>query len=304
MIQETLTALRLQLNELERMIAFQLKSRVEVNVASIEAAAANIPPLSPRPVTTLAFRSVQMAFMWLGKAKGAMGSANPYPQSTDASSAVIEPPQDQSENSIEMVFDDEVVFAKTARKQLSDVEHVLVNSVLEQHASHRGYQFAVTNALTFVCNAKMYLGLVLNEIKKEQDEEIAEQGSSDQQDSGDQNAPSMTASPGGGSDSAADDQSTQGSETAEAPTTPPQDETSNEGDKTEDQIADNTPEPSADQTEATAPVEPPAPEQPADQIPDAGPETPVAAPTPDTVDKANKPAQAKGTSGKGKNGKK
>jgi hypothetical protein len=133
---------------------------------------------SARPETTLAYRGVQKASMWLGKALGALGVRYPYPASTDPSSKVIEARADfkiGDFQSIEWLKDvtDEISAIKAVRARLKELEKAIKNDMtIMQH--NREYQLCVANAWTRCCEATMDLGLVLNAIKLE-DENRPEQ---------------------------------------------------------------------------------------------------------------------------------
>jgi hypothetical protein len=125
--------------------------------------------LSRRPETTLALRSTQLAFMWLGKAKGALGAKHPYPQSFNAESAVIEPRADFK--AIEFTPEsDETATIKALRALLKKMETSIKND-LSIMKTNEDYQDCIKNAYSNCSNATMWLGMVLNAIFQEEVEE-------------------------------------------------------------------------------------------------------------------------------------
>jgi hypothetical protein len=132
--------------------------------------------ISRRAETTLGLRGVEMAFMWLGKAKGALGATNPYPESANPQSPVIEPAQDTvSELSEEVksvisgpkkAKELEVVFIKQARKMLEELCKAIQND-LQIMTENRIYQLCIQNAWGHAQEGKMRLGQVLGLIRDE-----------------------------------------------------------------------------------------------------------------------------------------
>lgn len=124
--------------------------------------------ISPRPETTLALRATQLATMWLGKAKGALGIKTPYTQSYDPKSAVIEKRADTVEAEGFPEGTDEVAAVKFLRAELNNIEKAIDNDSFLM-VDHKKYQLCIQNAYTHCCEATMWLGMTLNAIKKEQD---------------------------------------------------------------------------------------------------------------------------------------
>jgi hypothetical protein len=125
--------------------------------------------LSKRAETTLAFRGAQIAFMWLGKAKGVLGGTNPYPESSNPDNKVIEPTDDflsipPFEES--MIAEDEVVFLKHIRKQLEKSVRDIHNDLLI-FPDNRDYQLCIERAWVGANEAKMWLGWALAEVRNE-----------------------------------------------------------------------------------------------------------------------------------------
>lgn len=144
-ILEQLTALRLELDEI---------------FATLK--------INPRTKDTahLAEHFSQNAFMWAGRAKGILGAANPYPQSSDPSSKVIEAAVDTFKG--EIVIDqaeDETAFVKRMRKRLGECEKTVQHGLMPLLADHKLYHIAVEQIYVGVVNAKLYLGLRLGEIR-------------------------------------------------------------------------------------------------------------------------------------------
>lgn len=113
-----------------------------------------------------AHNEVKKAFMWLGKAKGIIGSANPYPESTDPASKRIEAAVDIYEGEIQHFDkDEEVELLKTLRRDLGVVEDRLKNMLSTYLKEHTLYQLALSTAYIYTCEAKMSFGLCLGEIR-------------------------------------------------------------------------------------------------------------------------------------------
>lgn len=140
--------------------------------------------LSKRAETVLAFRSGQVAFMFLGKAKGVLGAQNPYPESTNPKSRAIEPHADQieladflkngSDNYLLIGLQeflnndhDEVEFLKALRGYFEKVVRAIKND-LSILPSNRIYQAYVEYALVKAEEAKMWLGQSLGLIRDEE----------------------------------------------------------------------------------------------------------------------------------------
>ncbi len=131
--------------------------------------------ISRRAETTLALRGTEMAFMWLGKAKGALGITNPYPESTNVANKIIEPAQDVvTELSAEVkeiisgpkkAKDLEIIFVKLGRKLLEELCRA-INNDLSIMADNLKYQRCVVNAWSHAEEAKMRLGQVLGLIRE------------------------------------------------------------------------------------------------------------------------------------------
>jgi len=129
----------------------------------------NVSDTPAKAYATLALRSVQLASMWLGRAKGALGITSPYPQSFNAASNVIEERAD-FEKIEAPVFSAETVISdvKALRAELKSLEKAVWNdnSIMTEN---REYQHAVLAAYTDGSKATMWLGMVLGEIKDQQD---------------------------------------------------------------------------------------------------------------------------------------
>lgn len=161
---DMLTAVRVKLSELSQTIRVAQKSEMVFNGGDVPVPGKMA--LSARAVTMLAFRNVELASMWLGKTKGIIGCENPYPASTDPSSPTIEKAVDVYEGEIK-TFDDETVFVKTIRKELGDQEFTIRHSGLKANPGNEAYRIGISQAYVLIQNAKMYLGLVLGEIRDE-----------------------------------------------------------------------------------------------------------------------------------------
>ena len=121
--------------------------------------------VSKRAETTLALRSLQLAFMWLGKAKGAIGIVNPYPNSKDPSNKLIEPDVDRAE-AVAIKFDDEVLFCKAIRQEIGVLSKAIQNDS-QILVENKNYQLCIQNAYTNIENASMWLSVVLGNIRTE-----------------------------------------------------------------------------------------------------------------------------------------
>ena len=75
----------------------------------------SIGALPKRRESALAFTACQLATMWLGKAKGALGANTPYPASFDSSSPVIEPRADVAGPMLGEAFEGEIAKVKELR---------------------------------------------------------------------------------------------------------------------------------------------------------------------------------------------
>lgn len=115
---------------------------------------------------------LKLASMWLGKAKGALGIKSPYPESFNYNSGVIEPKTDAADDvELELPKDlDNVGRIKFYRNELNKLENSIAND-LKIMVEHRSYQFAISNALTYCCEATLWLGDVLNDIYQSGDYE-------------------------------------------------------------------------------------------------------------------------------------
>lgn len=131
--------------------------------------------ISKRPETTLAQRSVEKSFMWLGMAKGAVGSTNPYPQSTKQN-LVIEPGQDRVtvlNDALSAILNQdgdkkekEILCVKHGRELLGVLVKAIRND-LTILTNNQEYQDSVKLGWQYAQEAKMYLGLVLGLIRDE-----------------------------------------------------------------------------------------------------------------------------------------
>ncbi|MGC3945335.1 MAG: hypothetical protein QM762_12615 [Chryseolinea sp.] len=128
-----------------------------------------------RRACSVAYTKVQECFMWLGKVKGILGIASPYPKSFDKSSSIIEPRADMGTMSAYEGWinpssstkrEAEISNTKLLRLVLHDIETEL-RSLSEYNPENKMFQLAVQNAYTYCAEATMWLGMVLNEIFRE-----------------------------------------------------------------------------------------------------------------------------------------
>lgn len=143
------------------------QERIELNRIENTIKALIDKKISSRAETTLAFRSVQLATMWLGKAKGTLKVPHPYPESFDPNSKVIEARVDVAEVTELNADFDEIAHIKALRADLKKIEGAINNDQLIL-TDNRKYQECIINAWTACCNATMWLGMVLNSIKSEE----------------------------------------------------------------------------------------------------------------------------------------
>jgi hypothetical protein len=146
---EQLTQERITLNSIEEKIKMMIDKKI-----------------SSRPETTLSYRAVQLATMWLGKAKGQLGSQHPYPDSYNPASKVIEDRADVAEL-IKSLHGDELTLVKTIRAELKEMEADIANDA-QIFTDKPAYQHCIANAWTKCCEGTMWLGMVLNQMKKEE----------------------------------------------------------------------------------------------------------------------------------------
>lgn len=116
---------------------------------------------------------LQFGFMWLGKAKGAIGVANPYPESTNPDNVKIEPAQDVAISAEFYVIDDinDVKILKALRADVDAIAAAVWNDSLT-FPQHHLYQVCIRNAWTYLSNGKMVLGLLLGARRDEEPQPV------------------------------------------------------------------------------------------------------------------------------------
>jgi hypothetical protein len=118
------------------------------------------------PGSTLAGVAIKLAFMWLGRAKGALGIPNAYPQSFNAESRTIDPETDQSIDELEIPEKaDNIGKVKFLRGELNKCEK-MIYGLVRLMKDHESYQLAVQSAQRSCAEATMWLGENLAEIRK------------------------------------------------------------------------------------------------------------------------------------------
>jgi hypothetical protein len=118
------------------------------------------------PGSTLAGVAIKLAFMWLGRAKGALGIPNAYPQSFNAESRTIDPETDQSIDELEIPEKaDNIGKVKFLRGELNKCEK-MIYGLVRLMKDHESYQLAVQSAQKSCAEATMWLGENLAEIRK------------------------------------------------------------------------------------------------------------------------------------------
>lgn len=114
------------------------------------------------------YDNLQLGFMRLGIVLGELGEVNPYPESTNPDSKIIEPPADKSESSFEIPDGiDEIGFVKLIRQQIDNILLELNNKFnSNKHwADIPLYYHKVFIAMDSLRDAKMWYGQVLNNIR-------------------------------------------------------------------------------------------------------------------------------------------
>lgn len=133
---------------------------IRLTLSAIEQGLKKLPS---RREASFSFTSTQLTLMWLGKAKGALGIPSPYPASSDASSKVIEPRADVSEEVVE--FDgDETAKVKDFRSRLNTVE-LEIRSLTNVLPDNKKFASALDHAHKYCQESVMWLGMVLNAIR-------------------------------------------------------------------------------------------------------------------------------------------
>jgi hypothetical protein len=112
-------------------------------------------------------KTLKFAFMWLGRAKAALGAANPYINSKDPSSKIIEPGQDLV-ISFELPKDVDPESETSVVKYLRGAIDPIIKAIQNDQklfSDKKEYQDALTNAWTYAYDAQMDLGLILGDIR-------------------------------------------------------------------------------------------------------------------------------------------
>lgn len=126
------------------------------------------------PGFTLAGVALKLAFMWLGRAKAALGIAPAYPESFNVESRTIDPTTDESIDELEVPAKlDNTGKIKFLRGELNKIEG-MIHGLVKLMKDHEGFQLAVTNALSSAAEATMWLGEALAEIRKRSPEKKEE----------------------------------------------------------------------------------------------------------------------------------
>lgn len=119
----------------------------------------------------LSITNYQLGAMWLGKLLGLLGSQNPYPESRNPESPVIEKHADTVEFSKLVVGGDNIANIKMLRadfKDLSDLTKEIEEEI--NNNSHDTDSVIVTiHSLKQLSEADMWLGMALGAIKEKAD---------------------------------------------------------------------------------------------------------------------------------------
>jgi len=108
-----------------------------------------------------AWYQMEMARMWLGKAIAMINPAsNPYPQSMNPNSKVIEKTADTFEGEVSMKGYNEVGAVKKLRADIEGICKAIQNDGT-LFPDMRWYQSAIETAWVYACNAKLSLGKAL-----------------------------------------------------------------------------------------------------------------------------------------------
>lgn len=109
---------------------------------------------------------VNLAFMWIGKVKAAIGVANPYPESMNPESKQIEKAVDtvDATEEFQTLSGDEIAFVKLLRKQMEETCSRMARDI-RFDAENSQLSIAQQQAYTNLENTKMALGLVLGQIR-------------------------------------------------------------------------------------------------------------------------------------------
>ena len=103
------------------------------------------------PGSTLAGVAVKLAFMWLGRAKGALGIPPAYPESFNVESRTIDPETDQSIDELEIPEKaDATGKVKFLRGELNKCEK-MIYGLVRLMKDHESYQLAVPERSKKLC---------------------------------------------------------------------------------------------------------------------------------------------------------
>lgn len=110
---------------------------------------------------SLALTNIQRGSMWLGQVLATLGATNPYPQSSDPNSPVIEERADQAKDSPavfeKMPYETRTQSVKWLRLQL---QNIIDRLKLKVQYSHE-----ITVAIDALVESKMWFGQELNNIR-------------------------------------------------------------------------------------------------------------------------------------------
>jgi hypothetical protein len=130
---------------------------------------------------SLTLTSLQLGRMWLGKALAPLGTEYPYPNSTDSSNEDIEPEADKLEDG-EVCYDvmkgEELTHIKKIKQLRELLDDIVGDGFIDPsdiQDAMRGqsdtvtfeYALSLSNAYTYICEAKMWLGVELGNQRTE-----------------------------------------------------------------------------------------------------------------------------------------
>lgn len=124
------------------------------------------------PELTLSYRQVQRGSMWLGLVLAALGTGNPYPQSTNPDNKTIEQRSDYTAKSLELPKG-RIEGIKFLRGELQFIIDELKEKTTSVPWNEDGLD-ALKTSIRALKEAKMWLGMELNRIKQAEDQRKAE----------------------------------------------------------------------------------------------------------------------------------
>lgn len=161
---ERFTSQRLQLSEIRAALKNQIKKCM--NLAGLPQGKRYIFDSNPIVMEVFeAHKSLNLAFMWLGKAKGFLGETHPYKESYNPGNKVIEKAVDVSDENGVQHYETPIHMLKALRADLKNLDRAISSNLgFAQGDSSELYE-AVQNAFTHFHESCMWLGVALGNIK-------------------------------------------------------------------------------------------------------------------------------------------